>query len=82
MNPFHGVWCWRSFRGSKALLAVILAFNLGALSFHSPDIPGPETLIAGHPMLFADFIGVHIAMGWVAIWYFARSSWQSAPTAP
>lgn len=78
VETLYGVWCWRRFRGSKALLAVILAFNVGALSFYSPDIPGPELLIAGHPMLFAGFIGAHIAMGWVAIWYFARSSWQAA----
>lgn len=78
----YGVWCWRSFRGSKALLAVILAFNLGALSFYSADIPGPELFIAGHPLVFASFIGAHIAMGWVAIGYFARASWQRASDAP
>lgn len=87
VETLYGVWCWRRFQGSKALLAVILAFNVGALSFYSPDIPGPETLIAGHPMLFAGFIGAHIAMGWIAIWYFARTSWPSpspsaSPTKP
>ena len=78
VETLYGVWCWRRFEGSKALLAVILAFNVGALSFYSPDIPGPELFIAGHPLLFAGFIGAHIAMGWVAIWYFARASWRSA----
>lgn len=78
VETLYGVWCWRRFQGSKALLAVILAFNVGALSFYSPDIPGPELFIAGHPLLFAGFIGAHIAMGWIAIWYVARASWQSA----
>lgn len=81
VETLYGVWCWWRFQGSKALLATILAFNVGALSFYSPDIPGPELFIAGHPTLFAGFIGAHIVMGWVAIWYFARTSWRSAPAA-
>jgi len=82
VETLYGVWCWRRFRGSKALLAVILAFNVGALSFYSTDIPGPEAFIAGHPLVFAGFIGGHIAMGWMAIWYFARASWRLAPATP
>jgi hypothetical protein len=74
----YGVLCWRIFRGTRALLAVILAFNLGAISFYSASIPGPEVFMAGHPLWFASFIGVHIVMGLLAIWFVARSSWQAS----
>jgi hypothetical protein len=76
VETVYGLLCWRYFRGSRALLAVILAFNLGAISFYSADIPGPEAFMAGHPDWFAGFIGVHIVMGLLAIWFFARSSWH------
>lgn len=68
----YGVWCWWVFRGSKALLAVIVAFNLGALSFYVPVIPGPEAFLAGHPRIFVAIVGVHIVAGLLAIGVFAR----------
>lgn len=73
----YGVWCWWVFRGSKALLATILVFNLGALSFYVPQIPGPEALLAGHPKVFAAVIGFHIVAGLTAVGYFARSQWRN-----
>ena len=72
VETLYGVWCWRIFRGSKALLTVILLFNLAALSFYVPQIPGPEMWLAGHPKVFAAIIGLHIVAGWAAIWVFAR----------
>lgn len=79
VETLYGVWCWRVFRGSKALLAVILLFNLAALSFYVPGIPGPELLLAGHPKVFAAVIGVHIVAGWVAIGLYARRQWRRDP---
>jgi hypothetical protein len=76
VETLYGVWCWWVFRGSKALLAVIVLFNLATLSFYSPFIPGPEHLLAGHPKIFAAVIGVHIIVGWVAVGFFARSRWR------
>lgn len=73
VETIYGVWCWWVFRGSKALLAVIVAFNLAALSFYSPLIPGPEQFLAGHPKAFAAVIGGHIIVGLVAVGFFARS---------
>ncbi len=73
VETIYGVWCWWIFRGSKALLAVIVVFNLDALSFYSPAIPGPEHLLAGHPKIFAAIIGVHIVLGLIAVGFFARS---------
>ena len=76
VETIYGVWCWWMFRGSKALLAVIVVFNVGALSFYSPAIPGPEHLLAGHPKIFVSIIGAHIILGLIAVGFFARSHWQ------
>jgi hypothetical protein len=78
VETIYGIWCWWVFRGSKALLATIVVFNLAALSFYSPAIPGPEHLLAGHPKIFAAIIGVHIIVGLVAVGFFARSQWRSS----
>jgi hypothetical protein len=76
VETIYGVWCWWIFRGSNALLAVIVVFNLLALSFYSPSISGPEYLLAGHPKVFAAVIGVHILLGLLAVGFFARSHWR------
>jgi len=81
VETIYGVWCWWAFRGSKALLAVIVVLNLAALSFYSPLIPGPEGLLAGHPRIFAGIIGVHVVVGLAAVGFFARSHWRSSATA-
>jgi len=81
VETIYGVWCWWVFHGSKALLATIIVFNLGALSFYSPLIPGPEQLLAGHPKIFAAVIGAHIIFGLVAVGFFARSHWRSSASA-
>ena len=78
VETIYGVWCWWVFRGSKALLAVIIVFNLSAFSFYTPLILGPEQLLAGHPKIFAAVIGVHIIFGLIAIGFFARSHWRSS----
>ena len=78
VETIYGVWCWWVFRGSKALLATIVVFNLAALSFYSSAISGPEQLLAGQPKIFAAIIGVHIIVGLVAIGFFARSHWRSS----
>jgi len=76
VETVYGVWCWWVFRGSKALLAVIVLFNLGALSFYAPGIAGPEHLLAGHPKVFAAVIGMHIIAGLVAVGFFAHARWR------
>ena len=78
VETIFGVLCWKYHQGSKALLAVILVFNIGAISFYSADIPGPEAFLAERPDWFAAFIGVHIFMGLAAIWLFGRSTWRKA----
>jgi hypothetical protein len=78
VETVYGVCCWWVFRGSRALIAVIVVLNLAALSFYSPLIPGPESLLAGQPKIFAAVIGVHIIVGLVAVGFFARSHWRSS----
>jgi hypothetical protein len=76
VETIFGVLCWKYHQGSKTLLAVILVFNIGAISFYSADIPGPEMFMADQPDWFAAFIGIHIVMGLAAIWFFGRSTWR------
>jgi hypothetical protein len=77
IETLYGVWCWWVYRGSTALLAVILALNMAALSFYAPGIVGPEVFLSGRPVLFATFIGCHIIVGLVTIGFFARRQWRS-----
>ena len=71
LETAYGIWCWRYFRGSRSLLMVILGFNVGALSFYSAEVSGPEEFLAGMPKLFAALIGVHIVTSLATVWYFA-----------
>jgi hypothetical protein len=77
----YGVFCWRVFRGSAALLVAIVGLNLAAISFYVPQLPGPEALLAGHPKVFALVILVHIVLGlfvvgWLAQRPLARTRYQ------
>lgn len=57
-----GAFCWWVYRGRKALLAVIVVFNLGNLSMLSSAVPGPEELLAGRPMLIVTVIAAQIVV--------------------
>lgn len=58
----YGVLCWRVYRGDKALLAAIVAFNLANVSFFFSAVPGPEVLLAGRPLLIVTIIFVQIVV--------------------
>jgi hypothetical protein len=45
----YGLLCWWIFGGGRALLAVIVGFNLANLTFFSAALPGPEELLANRP---------------------------------
>jgi len=47
----YGVLCWWIYRGSRALLCVVVAGNVANTSFFFAGIAGPEQFLAGHPML-------------------------------
>ena len=76
VETIYGVWCWWVFHGTRTLLAVIVVFNLAALSFYTPSIHGPEHLLAGHPKIFAAIIGVHIIAGLAVVGFFSLSNWR------
>jgi hypothetical protein len=58
----YGVACWAVYRGSRALLAVIVVANLANLPFLSPAIPWPLDFLAGRPMLIVTLILVQIVV--------------------
>lgn len=70
----YGVLCWRIFRGSGALLAVIVGFNLANLSFFSASIPGPEELLAGHPAAVVLVVFAQIVVTLTLVGRLARTS--------
>ncbi len=82
VETIYGVWCWWMFRGSKALLGAIVVLNLATLSFYSATIAGPEQLLAGHPKIFAAVIGVHIVVGLLTVWFYARADWRAGASSP
>jgi membrane-bound metal-dependent hydrolase YbcI (DUF457 family) len=56
----YGVVCWRIYRGSRALLAMIVAGNLANITLFSAAIPGPERYLAGHPLMVVTLVFVQI----------------------
>ena len=56
----YGVVCWRVYRGSRPLLAMIVLGNLANITIFSSAIPGPEQYLAGHPLLVVTFIAAQI----------------------
>jgi hypothetical protein len=75
-----GVLCWRVYRGGRALLAVIVGFNLANLSLFFAAVPGPEQWLAGRPILLTTTIFVQIVVTLWAVWWAARRS--PSPPAP
>jgi hypothetical protein len=66
-----GLLCWWIFRGGKALLAIIVGFNLANASLFFKAVPGPEHWMANRPLLIVTVISVQIivtlaAVGWAA----------------
>jgi hypothetical protein len=68
-----GALCWRVYRGGRALMWVILGFNLANLSLFFPAIPGPEALLAGRPMWLTTVILFQVLVTLAAVW------WAAAP---
>jgi hypothetical protein len=68
----YGILCWRLYRGSRGLLALIFFGNLANLSFFSPGIPGPEGYLAGRPLLLVTVVMVQIVITFVLVGLLAR----------
>ena len=58
----YGVVCWRIYRGGRGLLALVVLGNLANISLFSAAIPGPESLLAGRPLLIVTFVAVQIVV--------------------
>jgi membrane-bound metal-dependent hydrolase YbcI (DUF457 family) len=56
----YGVVCWGVYRGRRPLLAMIVLGNLANITFFSAAIPGPESYMAGHPLVLVTVIFVQI----------------------
>jgi hypothetical protein len=65
----YGLVCWWIFRGGKALLAVILGFNLANISEFFQSIPGPEDALAGRPLTLVTVILLQIVVTIWAVWW-------------
>ena len=74
----YGTLCWYVYRGGPGLLAFITIGNLANLSILSPDIPGPEQYLAGHPFLLVTFILLQIVVSLVLVGILARRHTQAA----
>jgi len=74
----YGVFCWRVYRGGRGLLAVIVIGNLANLSLLSAAVPGPESLLAGRPLLVVSVIAVQIVVTLVLTGVFSRRRWRQA----
>lgn len=75
-----GVLCWKLYRGGRALLAIIIAFNLANASLFSSSISGPERLFANRPIVLTSVILLQILITLWAVWWGAKRSPQ--PPAP
>lgn len=76
-----GIWCWWYYRGGKALLAVIVVFNLANLSFFTPAVVGPEGMLAGHPTLIVTLILIQIVVTLTLVGFFASRGRERSATA-
>jgi hypothetical protein len=75
----YGILCWWLFRGSKGLLALIVLGNIANLSLFSSRIPGPERVLAGHPLVVVTFILAQIAVTLLLVGVLARRKTSRDP---
>jgi len=68
----YGVLCWWIYRGGKGLLALVVLGNLANISLFSAAIPGPESLLAGRPMLVVGFVFVQIVVTLILVGVLSR----------
>jgi hypothetical protein len=76
----YGVLCWYVFRGSRALLALIVAGNLADLSFFTATIVGPERYLAGRPMLVVSVVAAQIVLTLLLVYALARPGAKAGPS--
>jgi hypothetical protein len=52
----YGALCWWIYRGSRALLFLLIVANVANASFFFASIPGPEQYLGGRPQLLVTLI--------------------------
>jgi hypothetical protein len=72
LEMVYGVICWRVYRGSRSLLAMIVLGNLANITLFSAAIPGPEQYLAGHSLTVVTVIFVQIVATLALIDWLAR----------
>ena len=63
----YGVVCWRVYRGSRSLLAMIVLGNVANITLFSAAITGPEQYMAGHPLMVVTLVAAQIVVTLVLI---------------
>ena len=71
LELIYGIVCWAVYRGSRALLATIVLFNVGNLSLLSTGIPGPGGAPAGRPLVVVTVILAQIVVTLACVGVFA-----------
>jgi hypothetical protein len=64
-----GVACWSVYRGGRALLTIIIGFNLANLSLFFASVPGLEGMLAGRSVLLVTVILFQIIVTLAAVWW-------------
>jgi hypothetical protein len=72
LEMLYGVVCWAVYRGNRALLATIILGNLGNLTLFSAAIPGPESYLAGRPLMVVTVVFVQIVVTLMLVHVFAK----------
>lgn len=72
IEVLYGILCWYIYKGRLGLLAFITIGNLANFTFLSPSISGPETYLAGRPMLLVTVVFVQIVVSLVLVGVLAR----------
>lgn len=67
----YGLAAWRIWGGGRALLAVVVVFNLANITMFLPSVPGLEALLAGRPLAIVGLVGAQIVVTALAVGWFA-----------
>lgn len=68
----YGISCWWVYKGGRALLTIIVLFNVANLSLLSPQVSGPESVLANRPTLIVLVILMQIAVTLFLVGFFSQ----------
>ena len=72
LETLWGVLCWRIYRGSRALLVLIIVLGLSAIPLYSITINVGEAALGGQSTALALVILAQMIFTSVFVWLFAR----------